>query len=196
VEAAISSIYDWSSTAGSITSVGGINIAEGMSPALVNDAIRAAMAIIRSSFDPSLQNFLNNSAQLPIANGGTGAATAAAALAALGGLGIAFQDLPGGNNQSAAFNFTDAMRGGGVEYTGAAAAATINPHATTAIGNRAVIVVRNNGTGALTLTPGSGVTLKKNGATVSSSAILAVGGVATLIQWNQDDWTASGSGIS
>lgn len=190
------SVYDWSTTAGSNTSVGGVNVAEGMSPALVDDAMRQIMAIVRATFDSSLQSFLANSAQLPIANGGTGAATAAAALTALGGLGIAFQDLPGGNNQSAAFTFADAMRGGGVDYTGAAAAATINPHSTTAIGVRGVICLRNSGTGALTVTPGSGVTLKKNGATSSSNATLAVGGVATLIQWNTDDWSITGSGIS
>ena len=190
------SVYDWSSTAGSNTSVGGVNIAEGMSPALVDDAMRQIMAICRSTFDPSLQNFLNASAQLPIANGGTGAASAAAALAALGGLAATYRDLPSGNNQSAAFTFADAMRGGGVDYTGGAAAATLNQYATTPIGVRGVIVVRNNGSGALTITPGGAASLKKNGATSSSTATLAIGGVATLIQWNQDDWTITGSGIS
>lgn len=192
----MASIYDWSTTPASNSSIGGVNVAEGMSPALVDDAIRSMAAIIRQTFDPSLQNFLNNSAQLPIANGGTGAATAVAALAALGGLGIAYRDLPSGNNQSAAFTFADAMRGGGVEYTGAAAAATLNQYATTPIGVRGVICVRNNGSGALTITPAGAASLKKNGATSSSSAVLAVGGVATMVQWNQDDWTITGSNIS
>lgn len=190
------SVFDWSATPGSNTSVGGVNIAEGMSPALVNDALRMAMSILVQTFASALQNFLNGTAALPIANGGTGAATAAAALAALGGLGVAYRDLPSGNNQSAAFNFTDAMRGSGVDYTGAAATATINPSSITAIGVRGVIVVRNSGTGALTINPGTAVTLKKNGATSSSSAVLAIGGVASLIQWNVDDWTVTGSGIS
>jgi len=192
----MSSIFDWSATPSSNGTVGGINIAEGMSPALVNDAIRAAIAIIRQTFDPSLQTFLNATAQLPIANGGTGAANAGAALVALGALSSIYRDVCGGQNQSAAFNFTDVMRGCGVDYTGAAATATINPNSITAIGVRGVIVIRNAGTGALTINPGSGVTLKKNGATSSSAAVLAVGGVATLIQWNTDDWTITGSGIS
>lgn len=192
----MSSIYDWSATPGSNSTVGGINIAEGMSPALVNDAMRALMSIVVQSFASSLQNFLNGSAPLAIANGGTGGATQAAALAALGALASAYRDLPSGNNQSAAFTFSDAMRGGGVDYTGPAAAATINPNASTPIGVRGVICIRNNGTGTLTITPGSGVTLKKNGSTISASAGLAVGGVATLIQWNTDDWSITGSGIS
>jgi hypothetical protein len=192
------SIYDWSATPDSNSTVGGKNIAEGMSPALVDDAIRQIMGIVRGTFDLSLQNFLANTAPLPIANGGTNATTAATALAALGGLALTYQDLPGGafSPQTAAFSFTDAMRGGGVDYTGAAAAATINPHSTTAIGIRGVIVLRNSGTGALTVTPGTGVTLKKNGATTSANAVLAIGGVASLIQWNQDDWSITGSGIS
>jgi hypothetical protein len=195
VEAAISSIYDWSSTAGSNTLVGGINIAEGMSPALVNDAIRAAMAIIRSSFDPSLQNFLNNTVQLPIANGGTGAATAAAALAALGGLSSVYRGVPQ-ITKSAAFSPADADGGSAYRYTGAAAAMTLAPNSGTAITPGAVFLVRNAGTGALTITRGSGVSLLKNGSTTSADAILAIGGVATLVNWGPDDWTVSGSGIS
>jgi hypothetical protein len=40
-------VLDWSTTPGSNTSVDGVNIAEGMQPGLVNNAIRAAMALVR-----------------------------------------------------------------------------------------------------------------------------------------------------
>lgn len=191
----MSSLFDWSTTAGSNTSVGGVNIAEGMSPALVDDAMRQIMAIVRASFDPSIQNFLNNSAALPIASGGTGAITAAAALTALGGLGIAYQRLPV-IAKSAAFNPVDADAGSAYNYTGAAAAMTLNPNGTTAITAGGTFVVRNNGSGALTITRGSGVSLLKNGSTTSADATLAIGGVATLINWAANDWTITGSGIS
>lgn len=189
------SLFDWSSTASSNTSVDGTNINENCSPAGINNAIRSVMAIVRSSFASALQSFLAGSAALPVANGGTGATTASAALTALGALADDYRDLPL-TTKSGAFTFADAERGGRINYTGAAAAATINPNATTAITDGAVYVIRNAGSGVLTVTPGSGVTLKKNGATASANASLAVGGVATLIRWATDDWSITGSGIS
>lgn len=43
-------ITNWSTTAGSNTSLGGVSVAEGMAPSLVNNAIRQAMAEIREWF--------------------------------------------------------------------------------------------------------------------------------------------------
>ena len=43
----MTSIYDWSTTAGSNTTVAGVSIAEGMSPAGVNNAIRGQMADLK-----------------------------------------------------------------------------------------------------------------------------------------------------
>ena len=189
------SIYDWSSTAGSNSSVGGVNIAEGMSPALVDDAMRQIMAIVRATFDPSLQNFLVNSAQLPIANGGTGAATAAAALAALGGLSSIYRGIPMAD-KTTSFSPVDSEGGGGYNYIGAAATMTLNPNAITAITKGAVYTIRNGGSGALTIARGSGVNLYKNGSTTSADATLAIGAVASLVNWGTDFWTLTGSGVS
>ena len=44
-----SSQWDWSTTAGSNTTVGGVSIAEGMNPANVNNAMRAIMAGLKNS---------------------------------------------------------------------------------------------------------------------------------------------------
>jgi microcystin-dependent protein len=49
---------DWSTTAASNGTVLGVNIAEGCSPANVNNAIRQAMADIRAAIDPTLAAFL------------------------------------------------------------------------------------------------------------------------------------------
>jgi hypothetical protein len=191
----MASIFDWSATDSANTGVSGININTGMDPKNIDNAIRAAMAVIRGSFAAALQNFLAGTAALPVANGGTGGTDSASALAGIGALASTYRDLPI-SARSAAFAFADSDRATAINYTGAAAAATINPNATTAITTGATIVVRNAGTGALTLTRGSGVTLKKNGSATSADAILAVGGVATLVKWGTDDWTVTGSSIS
>jgi hypothetical protein len=191
----MASIFDWSATDSANTGVSGININTGMDPKNIDNAIRAAMAVIRGSFAAALQNFFSGAAPLPVANGGTGGTDSASALAGIGALASTYRDLPI-SARSAAFAFADSDRATAINYTGAAAAATINPNATTAITTGATIVVRNAGTGALTLTRGSGVTLKKNGSATSADAILAVGGVATLVKWGTDDWTVTGSSIS
>lgn len=78
------SIFDWSSTAGSNTTVDGINVAEGCPSGNMNNALRSTLAIIRQTFASGLQSFLAGSSALAIANGGTGATSASAARTALG----------------------------------------------------------------------------------------------------------------
>jgi hypothetical protein len=195
----MASIFDWSSSASSNTSVDGININTGMSPSNVDNALRSIVGAVRSSFAAALQNFLAGTAALPVANGGTGGTDSASALAGLGALSSDYRDLPY-RSASASFALADSDRGGGVEWTGGAGTCTLNPHATTAIGSTgkvAVIVVFNNGTGALTITRGSGVNLKKNGSTTSADIILAPGGQVTLCKFGvTDNWTGTGSNVS
>jgi hypothetical protein len=172
------------------TSINAVDISENCAAAGYNDALRQIMADIATWTTTYAVTY-----PISIANGGTGQTNAAAALVALGGLAASYRNLAP-VTETAAFTFADSQCSVGVNYTGAAAAATIDPHATTAVSVGGVIPLRNNGTGALTVTPGPGVSLKKNGATVSATAALAIGGVASLIQWAADDWTISGSGIS
>lgn len=80
----MSDIFDWSTTAGSNTTVDGVNIAEGCPAGNVNNGMRAMMATIRNSFALALKTFLNGTAALPVANGGTAATTASAARTNLG----------------------------------------------------------------------------------------------------------------
>jgi hypothetical protein len=188
-------IFDWSTTAASNTTVDGVGIDTGMSPGNVDNAIRGIMRIVRNSFASALQSFLAGSAALPIANGGTAATSASAALTSLGALADDYRDLPL-TTKTGAFTFADSERGGRINYTGAAAAATINPEASTSITDGATYVIRNAGSGVLTVTRGTGVTLKVNGGTTSANASIAVGGIGTLIRWAENDWTISGSGVS
>lgn len=85
-------IFDWSTSAGSNTTVDGINIAEGCPPANINNAIRSVMAFARNTFSNALKPFLAGSAALPLANGGTGSTTASAARTAFGLGTMATQD--------------------------------------------------------------------------------------------------------
>lgn len=191
----MSSIFDWSPTAASNTTIDGIGTGTGMSPANVDNVFRSIAALVRGSFASALQTFFAGSAALPLANGGTGGTDAPTALAALGALSSAYRDLPI-VAKSAAFTFADSERSSGINYTGVAAAATINPNGTTALSAGATYVLRNAGSGALTITRGSGVSLKANGSTTSADSVLAIGGTATLIRWAADDFTISGSGLS
>jgi hypothetical protein len=218
-------VSDWSATASSNVTLGGININTGMSPANVDNAIRELMAEIKAYVTGDINNLAT---QQPISvytpnSGTTGGirlranATSGAAILQFvdstgasqfgylqvtsdgtlkwGTIELGYRDLPL-VTKSAAFTFADAERGGRIRYTGAAAAATINPNSTTAITDGAVYYIRNKGTGALTVTRGSGVSLYKNGSTTSADAVLAVGAVASLVRDGTDDWTITGSGIS
>lgn len=77
-------LFDWSTTAASNTTIDGVNVAENCAPGNINNAIRSIAALVRNTFSSGLQNFLAGSAALPVANGGTAATTASAARTALG----------------------------------------------------------------------------------------------------------------
>lgn len=68
-------IFSWSSTASSNTSCDGIDIQTNMSVANVDNVFRAMMGLIRATFSSGLESFLNGSAGLGVAYGGTGAQT-------------------------------------------------------------------------------------------------------------------------
>lgn len=181
---------DWSTTATSNGSVLGIDIAENCASANLNNGLREAMAQLRAAVSTALTNFLAGTAGLPVANGGTGATTAADALTSLGALEDDYRDLPI-VTKTTGWTFANADRSKGHNYTGGTAAATINPNSSTAINVGAVFVGRNNGSGTLTITRGSGVTLKRLGSTTSADAAVPVGAGFTLIQWAADDWSIS-----
>lgn len=67
--------FSWSATDTSNTTLDGVSVATGMSPANVDNAIRKLMAACRNSVAAGLQTFLAGSAGLGVANGGTGVAT-------------------------------------------------------------------------------------------------------------------------
>jgi hypothetical protein len=166
-----------------------------MSPANVDNVFRSLMSLIRQTFASALQSFFAGTAALPIANGGTAATSASAALTSLGALDATYRDMPV-IDKSASFNTANSERGSGYNYTGPAGTVTLQPNTTEAINRGAFWVVRNGGTGALTITRGSGVNLYANGSNSSADAVIAIGGEAVIKCWGTDFYTVSGSGIS
>lgn len=172
------------------TAINGTDISENCAAAGYNDALRQIMADIATWTAAQGVSF-----PISIANGGTGQTSASAGLAALGGLSASYQRLPQ-TSQSAAFDFTPSMDGGHVRYTGAAAAATIRPNATQNFVRDAVVLIVNDGSGTLTITPDTGVTLVWASSGATGSRALAVGGVASILQVATNRWFISGAGLS
>lgn len=77
-------LFDWSTVASENGTIDGINTDTGMPVSNTDNAFRSIAALIRQSFTSALENFLSGAAPLPLANGGTGGASASAARTNLG----------------------------------------------------------------------------------------------------------------
>lgn len=168
-------VSEWSATPANNTDVGGIDIAEGCAPSGINNAIREIMAQVKDmqagtdgdnftvGGNLTVTGTTTFSNALPVASGGTGAATAADARTNLGLGTIATQ---------AANNV--AITGGSITGITDLAVADGGTGSSTLSANA---VLLGNGTSALqTVAPGtSGNVLTSNGTTWSSSTNLAVG---------------------
>lgn len=99
--------------------------------------------------------------------------------------------------QDAAYTFVKDDIGRTVRHTSASAHAwTIDPAATSTIPVGAVILLRNIGAGAVTLTRGSGVVLRTAGSATDANVALAQYGFASLLHEATDVWVVSGTGLS
>jgi hypothetical protein len=77
-------VSEWSSTAGSNTDIDGINLAEGMLPSDVNNAMREMMAQLKDLQAANPTYYTSDSDAIAVGAGGTGAITAASARTNLG----------------------------------------------------------------------------------------------------------------
>ncbi|MGZ5183606.1 MAG: hypothetical protein ACXWCO_00740 [Caldimonas sp.] len=110
---------------------------------------------------------------------------------------IGFRDVPL-NPQNGAYHLAASDAGKAVysQNTGAQTI-TVDAHATTAIGNGAVIGIVNDGTTAISVTPAAGVTLVFAGASgITGARTINAGGMAWLWQVSIDRWFVSGPGVS
>lgn len=179
-------ISEYSATAASNTDVANINIAEGCSPANVNNAIRGMMAHLK---DFQAGNVAGNA--LAIAGGGTGAETASAArtnlsaaasgansdITSLSGLTSALSVAQGGTG---ATTLTGYLKGNGTSaFTAQTTPIPVADGGTGATTLTANNVILGNGTSAPTfVAPGtSGNVLTSNGTTWTSAA--AATGITT-----------------
>lgn len=98
---------------------------------------------------------------------------------------------------NAAANLTTSHNGRLVRHTDASAYAwTIPPISTAGWVLNTAIALRNFGAGAITLTRGSGVALRKGGSSIDANATLAQWGFAVLTMEDNDIWLVQGSGLS
>jgi hypothetical protein len=73
---------------------------------------------------------------------------------------------------------------------------TVPANATTAFAVGDTIALYNNSAAAITITQGSGVTLRLAGSTSSGNRTLGQRGLGTLIKVSSDEWVMSGMGVS
>ncbi|MBB6191204.1 hypothetical protein FHS51_001426 [Sphingobium wenxiniae] len=96
-------------------------------------------------------------------------------------------------------NFTLALTdlGGAVysENTGAQTI-TVPPNSSAAFPLNTVLTIINEGTSNITLSQGSGVTLRLAGSTSTGNRTVVPGGIATLKKVKADRWIVSGPGVS
>jgi hypothetical protein len=109
---------------------------------------------------------------------------------------VGFRGIPV-NTQDANYTFTVADGGKMVRHTDVTARAyTINPVASTAYPVGHTIIIRNVGSGIVTLTRGGGVSLRKAGSSTDANVAVAQWGMATLVHEATDVWVVTGSGIT
>lgn len=99
--------------------------------------------------------------------------------------------------QDAAYSFGLADAGQTIRHTSATPHAwTIEPDGTTDFPIGTTIVLRNVGSGAVTITRGSGVALRIGGVSTDSNKTMAQWGLATLLKEAADTWVISGAGVT
>lgn len=193
-----SAVTDWDATPANNSDIAGINISEGCPAAGINDAIRAVMAQIAA--------WLVAAAGPLLKSGGTmaGNITMAAYTLLNAGTGSTIQDGAGTQraigyralpltSKTTSYQIALTDVGQGVSTT---AGVTVPPNSTTAFAIGDTVVAYNNSASSITITQGSGVTLRLVGSSSSGNRTLAQRGLATLLKVGTDEWVASGSGVS
>jgi hypothetical protein len=206
-------ISEYSETASANTDIGGINIAEGMAPSDVNNAMREQMAQLKKFLDGSSGDTLT-SAKIVATTAEIGAATfgdavimsstlsgatisgAANTLTVDGTVAVGFRTIPQ-NSQSAAYTLVAADSGKHILHPASdnnARTFTIPANSSVAfpIGTAITFINRIN-TVTIAITDD---TLRLADTTDTGSMELAVNGVATCIKIGSTEWIISGVGLT
>lgn len=182
-------VADWSATAGSNTTVDGINIAEGCPPANLNNALRAIMANVRVFYD-------NVPVPTGVAASGANADITAllqsvtvTATGTIAANSIGYRGLPV-NSPAGAYTLVLADQGKLVSL--ATGGLTIPANATVAFPIGSTIAVYNDSGSTQTVSITSD-TLRLTGGASTGTRTLAIRGLATLIKVAATEWVISGN---
>lgn len=178
-------VTDWDTTAGNNTDIAGVNLAEGCAAAGINDAIRTVMAQIAAWIVAATGPLLRVAAN-----------TIANAVMILDGAGVArligYRGVP---PTASTTGRTLALTDVG-QHIPATGGITVPPNSSVAFAIGDLVAVYNNSGSSITITQGSGVTLRLIGTATTGNRTLAQRGVCNLLKVGTDEWVASGGGVS
>lgn len=182
-------VADWSATAGSNTTIDGINIAEGCPPANINNAIRSIMANVRVFYDnvPVPAGVAASGANADITSLRRSVTISASGTVAADTIG--FRGLPA---VSPAGAYTLVLDDQGRVILLATGGLTIPANASVAFPVGTTIAVYNNSGSTQTI----GITtdtLRLAGGESTGTRTLAARGLATLIKVASTEWVVSGN---
>jgi len=178
-------ITDWDVTPSNNSDIAGVNIAEGCPASGINDAIRTLMAQVATwlaaATGPLLRVAANTIGNGTLIQDGAGTSRY-----------IGYRALPL-TSKSTSYQIALTDVGQGISTN---AGVTVPPNATTAFAIGDTIVIYNNSASGITITQGSGVTLRLVGTATSGNRSLPQRGLCTLLKVGTDEWVASGGGVS
>jgi len=185
-------ISEYSTTSADNTDISNINIAEGCSPANINNAIRTVMAQLKDFQSGNGTYYTSNSDGLAVGAGGTGAITAASArtnlsaaqsgansdITSLSGMTTALSVAQGGTGGTTASAAKTAL---------SAASSGANSDITSLTGLTTALSVAQGGTGRATIT--SGNLVLGNG--TSAVSLLAAGTAGNVLTSDGTTWSSA-----
>ena len=189
-------ISEYSSTSADNTDVSNVNIAEGCSPANVNNAIRSVMAQLKDFQSANPSYYTADSDALAIGAGGTGAITAATARTNLGaaksGANSDITSLTACTSITGLTTPLTVAQGGTGASTSATAAFALkgaNADITSITGLTTALTEAQGGTGSIALTANSVVL--GNGTSALSANLIAPGTSGNVLTSDGTTWTSA-----
>jgi hypothetical protein len=197
------SIGEYSTTPGDNTDIGGINIAEGMAPSDVNNAMRELLSQLKKfqtgaggdTISPPV--LIATTATLGAVTV-TGAATFNSGAILASGVEAGFRTIPQ-NSQSAAYTLVEADSGKHILHPSAdTTARTFTIPANSSVPfpiGTAITFINQNGAGVVTIAITTD-TMRLSPAGTTGSRTLAANGSATCVKITSTEWLISGSGLT
>jgi hypothetical protein len=182
-------VPDYSTTPASNTTISGINIAEGCSPAGINNAIRQLMADVRAFYDapPFPSGAAASGANTDITALDQDVTVTATGTIAANTLG--YRGLPQ-NAQTSAYVLVLADQGKHISITTGGVAIPANGSVPFPIGSTIVIYNNSASTQTVTITTD---TLRLAGTTSTGTRTIAARGLCTLVKVGTTEWLATGN---